>query len=296
MMPARGRSDERSRRTNALTVPTPVTCPAHSARVSSSVSFSVIRSTRCSKVDTTAAPIFTAPSAAVGLGVEPQPRRDLVDDDRVLLPVVLDVGEHERQQLQLAELVDGPPERLDAAGAPGDIGTAGSVVRDRRGPEARRRERLGGQAQITVGGPQVVVEPGVGLVEEQQVLALDAEDQRLGVDGPGAERAGAEDRVQQEQGEAGLGGHTGDAADRHVRAPGPVKELHVEVDRRAVPAAPHRHPVGHLVEVQRLRSLVAGGPADHLARARRHVAPPAPPAWWRPRLSPGSARAARPRR
>ncbi len=48
MMAASGRSDERSRRTNALAVPVPVTGPAQSARVSSSVSRSTMRFTRSS--------------------------------------------------------------------------------------------------------------------------------------------------------------------------------------------------------------------------------------------------------
>ncbi len=165
------------------------------------------------------------------LGVAPEPGRDLVDDDRVLLPVVLGVGEHVGQQLLVAELPQRPPERLDPAGAAGDAGPSGDVVRHRRRPEAGRRERLGGQPELGVLSPQVVVQPDVGLVEEQQVLTLDAEHQGLGVDRPRAEGAGAEDGMQQEQREAGLGGDPGDAADRHVRAPGAVEELHVDVDR-----------------------------------------------------------------
>ena len=209
--------------------------------------------------------------AAVRLGILPQPGRDLVDDHRVLLPVVFGVGEHVGQQLARAELADGPPECLDAAGAAGDVGPPGGVVGDRRRPEASGRERLGGQAEGGVLGPEVVVELDVRLVEEQQVLALDAEHQGLRVHGPLAQRTGAEDGVQQEQREAGLRRHAGDAADRHVRPAGTVEELHVDVDRRAVPAPPDRDLVGHLVEVQGLGPLRAGRPADHLPRARRHV-------------------------
>ena len=75
-----------------------------------------------------------------------------------------------------------------------------------------------------------------------------------------------EDGVQQEQREASLRRHAGDAADRHVRAASAVEELHVDVDRRAVPAAADRYPVSHLVEVQRLGALNARRPAHHLAR------------------------------
>jgi hypothetical protein len=48
-------------------------------------------------------------------------------------------------------------------------------------------------------------DPGVGVVEEQQVLALHAEDQHLGVVRLVAEDVAAEDWVQQEQGEATVG-------------------------------------------------------------------------------------------
>jgi len=211
------------------------------------------------------------PVVAERFGLPAQPGRDLVNDDRVLVPVILGVREHVGQQLLVAELPQGPPERLDAAGAPGDVRPACGVVGDRRRPEAGRRERLGRQAEHAVVGPQVVIEADVRLVEEQQVLALHAEHERLGVDRPRAEGTGAEDGVQQEQREAGLRRHTGDTADRHVGAAGAVKELHVDVDRGAVPAAPHRDPVGHLVEVQGLGPLAARRAADHVAWAGRHV-------------------------
>ena len=87
-----------------------------------------------------------------------------------------------------------------------------------------------------------------------------------------AEDAGAEQRVQQEQCEAGLGGDAGDAADGHVRAAGAVEELQVDVDRFAVAAEADRQLAVHLVEVQRLLALVAGCAAGRLAGPRRHVA------------------------
>ena len=87
-------------------------------------------------------------------------------------------------------------------------------------------------------------------------------------------------RVQQEQREAGLGRHAGDAADRDVRAAGAVEEVEVDVDRRAVPAAADRHLAVHPVEVQRLSALVAGGAAHDLARAAAARRSPARPGWW----------------
>ncbi len=44
-------------------------------------------------------------------------RSHLVDDDRVLIPVVLGIGEHIRQELLAAELIEAPPERVNSAGA-----------------------------------------------------------------------------------------------------------------------------------------------------------------------------------
>ena len=56
-----GRSDERSRRMNALIVPTPVTGPAQSGRVASSVSRATTTSTSSSYVVATSSSSFTAP-------------------------------------------------------------------------------------------------------------------------------------------------------------------------------------------------------------------------------------------
>ena len=68
----------------------------------------------------------------------------------------------------------------------------------------------GRQAEARVAGGLVVGELGVGVVEEQQVLALDVEDERLGVGRLGAEHARVEQAVEQEGGVGGLGGHAGD--------------------------------------------------------------------------------------
>ena len=208
---------------------------------------------------------------AGGLGVQTQPGGDLVDDHRVLLAFVLGVGEDVGQQFLGAELVQGPPEGVDAGGAAGDLRTAGGVVGDRRAEERGGLERLGGQAELGVLGAQVVVELDVGVVEEQQVLALDGEDQRLGVDRALAQCAGAEQRVQQEQCVAGLGGDAGDAADRDVGAAGAVQEVDVEVDGFAVAAAPGGELAVHVVEVQGVGALVAGGAVGGGAGAGRDV-------------------------
>jgi hypothetical protein len=108
------------------------------------------------------------------------------------------------------------------------------------------------------------------VVEEKQVLALDGEDQRLGVGRLTLQDARIEDRVEEEGGERRLGGHAGDAGDRHVGAPGAVEEVEVDVQRPAVTAHPQRDPPLHHVEVERLVTVVRAGQEDLGARQRRH--------------------------
>jgi hypothetical protein len=194
-----------------------------------------------------------------------------VDDHRVLLAVVLGVGEEERQQLVLAELADRPEERGDVAGPGGDVGAGVGVVAGGRGEEGHRPERPGGQAQAGVAGGLVGGQLGVGVVEEQQVLALDVEDQRLGVGGIGPEHAGVEHAVEEEAGVGGLGRHARDTTDVDVGTPAAVEELEVEEERLVVARQARRQPVPHLVEQQRLVTFGPRRLADALARQRRHV-------------------------
>ena len=163
----------------------------------------------------------------------PQAGGHVVDDHRVLLAVVLGVGEQEREQLVGAELGEGPEERGDVPLAGGDVGAGVGVVPRRRGEEGDRAERPRGQAEAGVAGGWSGPRPrwrGRGT----QVLALDVEDEGLGVGRLGAEGARVEQAVEQEGGVAGLGGHAGDPADVHVRAPGAVEELEVQVERLVV--------------------------------------------------------------
>ena len=81
---------------NALTVPAPMARPAHSVGPVG-VEPRSMSSTRSPNVCTDRPSMLDR--AVVGrLGVELQPGRDVVDDHRVLLAVVLGVGEQERQQ------------------------------------------------------------------------------------------------------------------------------------------------------------------------------------------------------
>ena len=136
---------------NALMVPTPVTGPAQSrAGVvvgepgDDDVDELVVGAAWCAVDD----------DRAVGAGrvrVQPQPGGDLVDDHRVLVALVLGVGEHVRQQLAGAELGQRPPERFTPLVRPVTCGRAGQVVRGGRGEEADRGERLRRQAEPGVG-------------------------------------------------------------------------------------------------------------------------------------------------
>ena len=102
-----------------------------------------------------------------------------------------------------------------------------------------------------------VVEPGVEMIEKQQVLAFDVEYQAFGVHGRGAENTRVEQRIQQERGVAGLGGDTGDAADVDMGAFGAVDEIEIKVDRIFVTAEPGRQTAFDFIEIECGVSLFA---------------------------------------
>ena len=133
---------------------------------------------------------------------------------------------------------------------------------DSNGPAGRPSRR--------VAGGLVVAEVDVGVVEEQQVLALDVEDERLGVGRLGPEHARVEQAVEQERGVGGLGGHARHAADVDVGAAGAVEELEVEVEGLVVAGQPGGQQLAHLREQQGVVALGAGRLAHLLARQRRH--------------------------
>jgi hypothetical protein len=189
----------------------------------------------------------------------------VVDHHGVLGAVVLGVGEQERQQVVAAELVQGPEERLDAVGTGRDVRNGRRRPGPGRGPHPHRPECLGGQAKPGVPLALDVVEFDVGMVEEQQVLALDVEDERLGVDRPRPQHAAVEDGVEQEGGIGGLGGHTGDARDVDVGATAAVEELQVEHQRLTRTRQPDGEPFGHPVEEERLIAFGALGLAHRVA-------------------------------
>ena len=110
----------------------------------------------------------------------------------------------------------------------------GSSLRGGREDGDASRTGSAGRPEAPVALTVLVGEADVGVVEEQQVLALHVEDQRLGVDRLGAEHARVEQGVEQERGVGGLGGDARDAADVDVRAAGAVEELEVEVQRLVV--------------------------------------------------------------
>ena len=92
------------------------------------------------------------PGAVVadGLAVARQLGRDVVHDHRVLLALVLGVGEDERQQLLGAELLERPVEGVHAAAPARHVGPGVGVVAAGRGVDGHAGERLGGQAEALV--------------------------------------------------------------------------------------------------------------------------------------------------
>ena len=238
---ARRRRDDSSRRTKALMVPMPDGAAGPVERrllvghpVDDEVDEVLVGAQRRA-VD--------RPRAVVAhrLAVARQLGGDVVHHHRVLLALVLGVGEHERQQLARRRTPRAssrrratPPRRLDTSGP-----AFGSLAAG-RGVDGDAGERLGRQPEALVALPIVVGEADVRLVEEEEVLALHVEDEGLGVGRLGAEHARAEQAVEQERGVARLGGDARDARDVDVGAAGAVEELEVGVERLAVAAEPDR--------------------------------------------------------
>jgi hypothetical protein len=183
-----------------------------------------------------------------------------VHDHRVLLAVVLGVGEQERQQLVPAERLQRPEERRDAGVAARHVRHRRRCAAAGRGEEGHARERAHREAHAAVAGGLPVVEPDVGPIQPEQVLALDVEDERLRVDGLRPEHARFEEGVEQERRVARLRGDARDPADVDVRAPGAVEEVEVEVERLVVPREAGREAPLHAVEEQRLGPLDPGRP------------------------------------
>ena len=155
-----------------------------------------------------------------------------------------------------------------AAAGVGQQHVAGLALRRR--PEAHAGERRGFDAERGPARGGLLVEQPVGLVEPQQILALDVEDQHAQVGGALAQDLRMRrEHAQEEQRERGLGGDTADAADRHVAALASVEEVEVDVHRELVAADPHGQRPAHLVDVERLVAFVALGALDRFARVGR---------------------------
>ena len=210
------------------------------------------------------------PAIVQGSSVTPQPRRHVVDHDRVLLPLVVGVREEEGEQLVPAELLQRPEERGHALRAASGVGRGGRVAPTRRSAQGHARERPGRKADQRVPGPLPSVQLPVLAVQEEQILALHVEDQGLGVVGAGAELPRSKQAVEEEDGVAGLGRHTGDAADVDVSSPGAVHEFHVGVDDFAVAREANRNLALHAVEEEGLVTGLADGLAHDRSGHRRH--------------------------
>ena len=184
-----------------------------------------------------------------------EPGGHVVHDHRVLLAVVLGVGEQERQQLARRRTPRASRRTTSRPScAAGDVGRwrCGSP-RTRRGEDGRPTANgAGRQAERGRSGRRSSSARSVlGWSRKSRSSPLTLKIERLGVGGLGAEHARVEQAVEQERGVGGLGGHAGDAADVDVGAAGAVEELEVEVEaarrrgrgRRAA-AAPSRRRTG----------------------------------------------------
>src|SRR5260370_32063999 len=135
--------------------------------------------------------IVDFPGAVVSRGspITLEDRRDIVDHHGVLLPLVLRVGEHERKEFLLAEFSKRPVEAPHTLVTCRDvragiwIALAGRSV-DRHGIKSpmRKIERL---VETLV----FLAKLRVFVIEEQKILALDVEDQRLRIDSLRAQNA-----------------------------------------------------------------------------------------------------------
>ena len=224
---------------------------------------------------------FDPPGTVLALvAVALQRGTDVVHDHRVLLAIVFGVGEREREQVVLDELGDRPIEAVHALRAVGDVRLRVPVTLAGRCEHADRLERAGDEPEGAIAVALLLVELRVVVIEEEEVLALHVEDERVGVGRVLAEHARVEERVEEKGRVRRLRRNAGDARDVDVRAAGAVDEVEVGDEHGAVPAEPDRELALHAVEEQRLvatprRWPVAPPPPD--AAARR---PRARPAWW----------------
>ena len=163
---------------------------------------------------------------------------------------------------------DRPEEAGDALAAAGHVGDAAAVTPPGRGEEPDGGEAIGGQVQQAVPVGLLGVDEPVGVVEEEQILTLDVEHQRLGVGCLGTEHSGVEQAVEQEAGIGGLRCDTGDARDVHMSATRAVDEVEVQKDRLVVPAQPGRQPMFPVLPPEGLGPLRVGG-AVHLVAGQR---------------------------
>ena len=143
---------------------------------------------------------------ALGRGGLVQLGLDAVEDEAELARGVVGLGEQEPQQPLLHELAQRPEESGDALLAAPGVGQPLARALAYRGHDLHALEGGHGQAELRVLGPRLGVEATVGLVDEQQVLALDVEDDAVRVGGPAPERAAREEAVEQERRVGGLGG------------------------------------------------------------------------------------------
>jgi hypothetical protein len=119
-------------------------------------------------------------------------------------------------------------------------------------------------------GPVPVTEPPIGVVQEQEILALDIEDERLGISSFMAENFRTEEAEEQEACVASLGGDARDARNIHVRTAPAVKKREIEIDGKAVTREAGGESLLHAIEMEREVAVLPGDPKHDIAGARRH--------------------------
>ena len=102
-----------------------------------------------------------------------------MDHCRVLVAFVFSIGEHERQKLVLAELVERPPEGLDSVQTIRDIRGAIGIFDPCRCENLHAGERRGHEPKPAILLALRIVELDVVVIQKEKVFAFHVEDQRF---------------------------------------------------------------------------------------------------------------------
>ncbi len=131
----------------------------------------------------------------------------------------------------MAELLNRPKERANThASRTGGRGCC-RIAGPRRSQDANGVKRPRRKAKPVVPGERIFGKHGVGLVEKEEVFALDVEDDRFCPPGFVTQHARVEQREEQKGRVTGLGGNTRDAADVDMCSLGAIDKIEVQEHR-----------------------------------------------------------------